>query len=66
MVLYFTYSFPTSIWKGINLLFLSLSTSLNLNVLTYVLILGNIKANGFCNFNLIISNQILTFSSSFN
>ena len=33
-------------WKDINLLFLSLSPSLTFNVVTYPLILGNIRFNG--------------------
>ena len=44
--LYFFNSFSSSIRKGIKLLFLYLSSSLILNVLTYPLILGNIKING--------------------
>ena len=43
---YFSNSFLSSIQKDINLLFLSLSPSLTLNVLTYQIILGIIKTNG--------------------
>ena len=46
MALYFSNSFSSSIRKDINLLFLFLSPSLTLNVLTYPLILGIIKTNG--------------------
>ena len=45
MVLYFSNSIPSIIWKYINLLFLSLFPSLTLNVLTYPLYLDNIKTN---------------------
>ena len=40
------HSIQYSTWQGINLLFLSLYPFLMLNVLTYTLILGNIKTNG--------------------
>ena len=46
IVLYFSNSFSSSIQKDINLLFLFLSPSLTSYVLTYPLILGNIKTNG--------------------
>ena len=46
MVLYFSNSFSSSIRKDINFLFLFLSSSLPLSFLTYLLSLGNIKANG--------------------
>ena len=46
MALYFSDSFSSFMHKDINLLFLSLSPSLSLNVLTYPHILGNIKTNG--------------------
>ena len=46
MTLYFPNSFSTSIQKVINLMLLSLTPSLTLNVLTYPLILGIIKTNG--------------------
>ena len=46
MVLYISNSFSSSIRKDVKLLFVSLSLSLTLNVLTYPLILGNIKTNG--------------------
>ena len=51
MVLYF-YKSLSSICEGINLLFLllSLSPSLSLKVLTYPIILGNIKFNGLVTF----------------
>ena len=42
---FFSNSFSSSIQKDINLLFLSLSLSLTLNVLTYPLVLGNTKTN---------------------
>ena len=43
MILYSSNSFSSSIGRDINLLFLS---SLTLNILTYLLILGNARANG--------------------
>ena len=46
MVLYSYNSLSSSIRKYIYLLFLFLSPSLSLNVLTYPFILGNIKTNG--------------------
>ena len=46
MILYISNSFSSSIRKDVKLLFVSLSLSLTLNVLTYPLILGNIKTNG--------------------
>ena len=46
MALYFSNSFSSSIRNNVNLLFLSLSPSLTLNILTYPLIIGIIKANG--------------------
>ena len=42
----FSSSFSSSILKDINFLFLSLSPSLTLHVLTYPLILGIVKTNG--------------------
>ena len=46
MVLCFSNSFSPFIWKDINLWFLSLYPFFTFNVLTYPLILGNIKTNG--------------------
>ena len=46
MVLYFSNSFSSSIWKHINSLFVSLYLILTLNVLTYLLALGSTKTNG--------------------
>ena len=46
MLSYFSNSLSPSIWKNIYLLSLSLSLFLSLKVLTYPLILGNIKTNG--------------------
>ena len=46
MILYISNSFSSSIRKDVKLLFVSLSLSLTLNVLTYPLILDNIKTNG--------------------
>ena len=47
MVLYFSNSFSLSTRKNINLLVLSLSPCLTLNILTFPLILDNTKINGF-------------------
>ena len=44
--LYFSNSLSSFVRKNINLLFLCLSASVTLNVLTYPLILGIIKTNG--------------------
>ena len=46
MVLYFSNNVSSSIQKDINLLILSSSPSLTLNVLEYPLSLDNIKING--------------------
>ena len=46
MVSYFSNSSSSSIHKDTNLLYLPLSLSLTLKVLTYPLILGNFKTNG--------------------
>ena len=46
MVFYFSNSFSLSTLKNINLIFLFSSPFLTLNVLTYPLILSNIKTNG--------------------
>ena len=46
IALYFSNSYSSSIQKDIDLLFLFLSPSLTLNVLTYPLILGIIKTDG--------------------
>ena len=46
MVLYFSNSSTSSTRKDINLLFLSLSPFLTINLLTNTLILGNTKTNG--------------------
>ena len=46
MILYISNSFSSSIRKDVKLLFVSLSLSLTLNVLTYPLILDSIKTNG--------------------
>ena len=46
MVLYFSNSLSSFVWKEINLSFMFSSLSLTLNVLRYTLILGNVKANG--------------------
>ena len=44
---FFSNSFSSSMQKEISLLFLSLFSSWNLNVLKYPFVLGNIKTNGF-------------------
>ena len=66
MVSYFSYSWSSSTQKEINLLFLSLSSSLTLNVLTYQPYLSNGKTNGLISLSKYPSKYLELVSISFN